>query len=142
MLEVIYAGGLRISETVALTWSDVLKRDKRVQLSITVKGGKLRQVLLPEIASRSLLSLRGDAGANDPVFVSRKGGSFTERAINGMVKRAAVKAGITENVSRHWLRHPRSHAIDRGAPADRRATQSRIRLSLSCRRGAGPQAQH
>lgn len=117
LLEVIYAGGLRVSETVALTWSDVLPRGERVQLSITGKGGRVRQILLPEIVSRSLLSLRGDAGANDPVFASRKGGGrLTERAVNGMVKRAAAKAGINEAVSPHWLRHAHgSHAIDRGA---------------------------
>jgi integrase/recombinase XerD len=117
LLEVLYAGGLRVSEVVGLTWSDVLLRDERVQLSITGKGGKVRQVLLPEIPSRSLLSLRGDAGVSDPVFASRKGGgSLTERAVNGMVKRAAAKAGITGAVSPHWLRHAHgSHAIDRGA---------------------------
>jgi integrase/recombinase XerD len=116
LLEVIYAGGLRVSETVALTWSDVLPRDDRVQLSITGKGGKVRQVLLPEVVSRSLLSLRGDAGANDAVFASSKGGSLTERAVNGMVKRTAAKAGINEAVSPHWLRHAHgSHAIDHGA---------------------------
>jgi Phage integrase family len=76
-----------------------------VQLSILGKGGKVRQVLLPDIVSRSLLSLRGDAGANQPVFASRKGGHLTERAVNGMVKRAARKAGINEAVSPHWLRH-------------------------------------
>jgi integrase/recombinase XerD len=58
LLEVIYAGGLRVSETDSLTWADVVPRGDRVQLSITGKGGKVRQVLLPEIVSRSLLSLR------------------------------------------------------------------------------------
>ena len=116
LLEVIYAGGLRVSETVALTWADVLPRDDLVQLSILGKGGKVRQVLLPDIVSRSLLSLRRDAGANDPAFGSRKGGHLTERAVNGMVKRAARKAGINEAISPHWLRHAHgSHAIDRGA---------------------------
>jgi integrase/recombinase XerD len=88
-----------------------------VQLSITGKGGKVRQVLLPEIVSRSLLSLRGDAGANDPVFASRQGGGqLTERAVNKMIKRAAKAAGINEAVSPHWLRHAHgSHAIERGA---------------------------
>jgi integrase/recombinase XerD len=117
LLEVVYAGGLRISEVLALSWADVLPRDQgRVQLSITGKGGKVRQVLLPEIVSRSLLSLRGDAAANGPVFVSRKGGRLSERTVNDMIKRAAKAAGINEDVSPHWLRHARgSHAIERGA---------------------------
>jgi len=64
-----------------------------------------------------LLSLRGDAGANDPLFASHKTGArLTERAVLGIVKRAAAKAGIEAPVSPHWLRHARaSHAIDRGA---------------------------
>jgi integrase len=54
---VVRGGGLRVSEAVALTWSDVLPRDDRVQLSITGKGGKVRQVVLPDVVSRSLLTL-------------------------------------------------------------------------------------
>ena len=46
-------------------------------------SSQVRQVLLPEIVSRSLLSLRGDAGANDPVFASRKGGGrLTQQGIH------------------------------------------------------------
>jgi integrase/recombinase XerD len=76
----------------------------------------LRQVLLPEIVSRSLLSLRGDAGTDDPVFAKRNGGRLTERAVNKMMKRTAKAAGVNEKVSPHWLRHAHgSHAIDRGA---------------------------
>jgi integrase/recombinase XerD len=117
LLEVAYAGGLRVSELVGLSWSDVVPREERVQLSVVGKGGKVRQVLLPEIVSRSLLSVRDDAGANDPVFPSRKGGGrLTERGIHAMVKRAAKSAGINGAVSPHWLRHAHgSHAIDRGA---------------------------
>ena len=116
LLQVLYAGGVRVSEADALTWSDVLQRDNRVQLSITGKGGKVRQVLLPNVVSRSLLSLRGDAGAGDPVFASRQGGALTERVANSMVKRTARKAGLSEGISPHWLRHAHgSHAIDRGA---------------------------
>ena len=116
-----YAGGLRVSELTALAGADVLPRDQgRVQLSILGKGGKVRQVLLPEVVSRSLLSLRGDAGANDPVFAKRNGGRLTERAVNKMVKAAAKAAGINEAVSPHWLRHAHgSHAIERGASLPR-----------------------
>jgi integrase/recombinase XerD len=118
LLEVLYAGGLRVSELSGLTWSDIVARDKgQVQLSVLGKGGIVRQVLLPEAVSRSLLTLRGDAGANDPVFASAKGGGrLTERAILGTVKRAAARAGIEAPISPHWLRHAHaSHAIDRGA---------------------------
>jgi len=118
LLEVLYAGGLRVSELACLTWTSVIPRDKgQVQLNVVGKGGVERNVLLPEAVSRSLLSLRGDAGANDPLFASRKTGSrLTERAVLGIVKRAAAKAGIEAPVSPHWLRHAHaSHAIDRGA---------------------------
>jgi len=117
LIEVGYAGGLRVSELVSLTWSDVIERDGgRVQLSVLGKGHKRREVLLPEVVARSLLSLRGDAGANDPVFASPRGGHLTERAVNYMLKRAATNGGINPKLSAHWLRHAHaSHAIDRGA---------------------------
>jgi site-specific recombinase XerD len=118
LLEVLYAGSLRVSELVALTWSDVLPREGgQVQLSVVGKGGVVRQVLLPAAVSRSLLSLRGDAGADAPVFASRKGGGpLLPRAVRGTVTRAAAKAGIEAPISPHWLRHAHaSHAIDRGA---------------------------
>jgi integrase/recombinase XerD len=116
LLEILYAGGLRISELVGLSWADVIVRDDKVQLSVTGKGGKVRQVLLPETVSRSLLALRGDAGANDRVFASRTGARLKQRAIGYMIKGAAKRAGIAEPVSPHWLRHAHgSHALDRGA---------------------------
>jgi len=117
MLQVLYAGGLRVSELVNLTWSAVIPREKGVQLNVLGKGGVERNVLLPEAVSRSLLSLRGDAGRNDAVLASRKGcGKLRERAVLGTVKRAAKAAGIEAPVSPHWLRHAHAaHAIDRGA---------------------------
>ena len=116
LIEIGYAGGLRVSELVALTWGDVIKRQDKVQLSVLGKGGKRREVLLPEVVSRSLLSLRGDAGADDPIFASRQGKHLTERAVNYVLKRVAAKVGVSENFSAHWLRHAHaSHAIDRGA---------------------------
>jgi integrase/recombinase XerD len=116
MLMTLYAAGLRVSELVALTWADAIPRDDRVQLNVMGKGGVVRQVLLPAIVSKALGELRGDAGASDPIFASRKGGALTTRAVHGLVRRAARRAGIPAPVSPHWLRHAHaSHAIDRGA---------------------------
>jgi hypothetical protein len=85
LLGVLYGGGLHVSEHAGLTWSDVVARDKeQVQLSVLGKGGIARQVLLPETVNRALLSLRRDAGANDPIFASRKTDArLTERAVLG-----------------------------------------------------------
>jgi site-specific recombinase XerD len=118
LIEVGYAGGLRVSELASLTWSDVIERDGgKVQLSVLGKGHKRREVLLPDVVGRSLLSFRGDAGANEPVFASPHGGRLGERAINYMLKRAAARAGINTKLSAHWLRHAHaSHAIERGSP--------------------------
>ncbi len=118
MLEVGYAGGLRVSELVRLTWCDVLTRpDGRVQLSVTGKGERLRPVLLPAVVTGSLLASRGDAPSSAPVFPSRKGGGpLLPRAVNRMIKRAAKVAGVNPEVSAHWLRHAHaSHALNRGA---------------------------
>jgi len=116
LLKTLYAGGLRVSELVALSWADVIERDTRIQLSVSGKRGRIRQVLLPETVATAILALRSNAGANDPVFASRKGGRLSERAVNYMLKRAAERAGITGAISPHWLRHAHgSHALDRGA---------------------------
>ena len=81
-----------MSELVGLKWGDVIAREKQVQLSVFGKGGLVRQVLLPSPASRNLLALRGDAGANDPVFASKTGTRLTERG-RALCRQAGSSAG-------------------------------------------------
>jgi integrase/recombinase XerD len=118
MLQVAYFGGLRVSELLSLTWSQVIRRDSgEAQLSVVGKGDKDRQVLIPAAIASPLLASRGDASA--PVFVSVRnpGHPLTERAVNYIVKAAAEAAGVNPAASVHWLRHAHaSHAIDNGAP--------------------------
>ena len=118
LIEVGYAGGLRVSELVALTWADVIVRpDGSVQLSVLGKGEKLRQVVLPDVVGHALLASRGAAPASAPLFPSRKGGGpLLARAVNRMLKRVAGAAGVNPGISAHWLCHAHaSHALDRGA---------------------------
>ena len=53
-----------------------------------------------------------------PVFRSRQGGALDASQVHRIVKAAAQRAGLSDAVSAHWLRHAHvSHALDRGAPA-------------------------
>ena len=145
LLAVLYAGGLRISELVGLSWADVIVRDDKVQLSVTGKGGKVRQVLLPETVSKSLLALRGDAGANDPVFASRTGTRLKQRAIGYMIKGAAKRAGIGESVSPIGCAMPMARIRSTAAPPlprcrPRSATPTWRRRAAICTRGRTPRA--
>jgi integrase/recombinase XerD len=91
---------------------------------------------MPEVVSRSLLSLRGDASDGDPPFPSRQGKHLTERAVNYMLKRIAAKVGVSEKCSAHWLRHAHaSHAIDHGAALPVvQATLGHGNISVTCLR--------
>lgn len=118
MLHLLYAGGLRISEVVGLRWRDLAPREEAGQAAVYGKGGKTRVILLPASTWGLLTQLRGEAGADDPVFASGKaGGPLDASAVHRMVKRAAMRAGLPPEVSAHWLRHAHaSHSLDRGAP--------------------------
>ena len=117
-LRLLYLAGLRISEACALRWRDLQPRQDGGQVTVFGKGGKTRVVLLPAASWGELLALRGEAGPDAPVFVSRSGGgAITAKAGHEIVKRAVTRAGLPDSVSAHWLRHAHaSHALDRGAP--------------------------
>jgi integrase/recombinase XerD len=87
-----------------------------------------RHVLLPASVWRELMALRkfmsahqpGSTVPDVPVFRSRKctnGWHLTTRQAQRLVAAAAARAGISEDVSPHWLRHAHAtHALERGAP--------------------------
>lgn len=117
MLRLIYVAGLRISEVCGLSWRDLQPRDEAGQATIYGKGGKTRVVLLPASIWRALVGFRGEAGPEAPVFVSQRRGQLDPSAVHRVVKAAAARAGLSADVSAHWLRHAHaSHALDRGAP--------------------------
>jgi integrase/recombinase XerD len=117
ILLTLYAGGFRVSEVCSLKWTDLQRRDSTGQITVFGKGGKTRTVLIPESVWNALVSLRGEANDNAPVFRSRKGGHLDESQVWRVVRNASERAGIEKDVSCHWLRHAHaSHALDHGAP--------------------------
>ena len=118
LLLLFYGAGLRRNELAGLTWRDVSGRGAgQGQATVFGKGGKTRTVMLAPTFWTALQGIRGDAGPDDPVFRSRKGGRLDPSAVWRIVKAAAARAGLPEGTSPHWLRHSHaSHSLDRGAP--------------------------
>jgi integrase/recombinase XerD len=117
LLRLAYAGGLRAAELCGLKWRDLQPRDEAGQVTIYGKGEKTRTILLSAATWAELQGLRGDAGDDDPVFRSQKGGHLDESQIWRIVRAAARRVGLETAVSPHWLRHAHaSHALDRGCP--------------------------
>lgn len=117
LLTLLYGAGLRISEGCGLCWRDLAERADAGQATIFGKGGTTRVVLLSASTWRALMAIREDAGPDAPVFKSRKGGALDPSQVHRIVKAAADRAGISPNVSAHWLRHAHaSHSLERGAP--------------------------
>jgi site-specific recombinase XerD len=117
-LTLLYGGGLRVSEACGLRWKDLAARADAGQATVFGKGGKTRAVLLSPNTWRTLLAQRGEADPEGPVFRSRKKGAcITPRQADRIVGAAAERAGLSPEISAHWLRHAHaSHALDRGAP--------------------------
>lgn len=74
---------------------------------------------MPSVFWQELLQLQGSSEDRKPVFASRnhnKGGHLHRYQVDRIVKAAAVRAGITQKISPHSLRHAHaSHALEQGA---------------------------
>jgi integrase/recombinase XerD len=121
ILRLLYSSGLRVSEIVALKWSNIRRTDNGAVLDVWGKGDKQRYVLISQSMLDELEALDGRyLGADRYVFQSRESKAGTlpmaERQVNRIVFDAAKKAGIDGHVSAHWLRHSNAtHALKNGA---------------------------
>lgn len=120
ILEVLYGGGLRISELTALNVPD-LDLDEG-QAIVHGKGSKERVVLFGQPAMAAVHRYRLDGrpalanGAQPALFLNRNGGRLTARSVQLMIKQSALKAGIVQDVWPHLLRHSfATHMLDGGA---------------------------
>jgi integrase/recombinase XerD len=117
LLNLLYLGGLRVSEATNLRWRNLHSCDAAGMIVVYGKGGRTRSIALPASLWTELTGLRGSAGAEDPVFLSRSGKPLDRGRVRTIVRHAAENAGVTGSVSPHWLRHAHaSHALDHGAP--------------------------
>ncbi len=127
LLELLYAGGLRVSEVVVLQIGDLDFTEGLVR--VRGKGSKERVVLLHDEAlhwlSRYLTESRPKflrpnqpnqpTQPNQPLFLSQKGTPLTVRQVHRIVVGYARKV-LGQSVSPHTLRHSfATHLLEGGA---------------------------
>jgi len=121
MVELLYATGLRVSELVT---AEVAQVNFEVgYLRVTGKGAKQRIVPMGEGARQLLHQYVEEARpqllkqrVSRYVFVSRRGGPLTRQAFWKLLRGRAQRAGITQVISPHMLRHSfATHLLEGGA---------------------------
>ncbi|NUU21216.1 MAG: site-specific tyrosine recombinase XerD [Streptomycetaceae bacterium] len=122
LLEVLYGTGARISEAVGLDIDDVDVTARTVVL--TGKGGKQRVVPLGSYAAdavagylvRGRSELIGSGRGGPALFLNARGGRLTRQSGWTVLRTAARRAGVVEEMSPHTLRHSfATHLLDGGA---------------------------
>lgn len=120
ILELLYGGGLRVSELVSLDAGSVVL-DEAAAI-VRGKGSKERLVLFGTPAVEALEAyLQGGRpllakGAEAALFLNRFGTRLTARSVQTAIKQHALAAGIAQDVHPHLLRHSfATHLLDGGA---------------------------
>ncbi|NEU65160.1 tyrosine recombinase [Paenibacillus sp. ALJ109b] len=130
MLELLYATGIRVSELIALDVRDVQPRMRFIRC-----GGAGKERILPigapaaEWASVYVNEYRKLLIKNDTdeqaLFVNVSGRRLTRQGFWKLLKKAAMDAGISGEITPHTLRHSfAAHLIASGA--DTRAVQDML----------------
>lgn len=128
MLELLFSTGLRVSELASLSRDLDLSND---EFSIRGKGSKVRVVFLSDKAkevTKKYLSKRKDI--DNALFINlspskdktNEDKRLTPRSIERIVKKYAIKAGISKKVTPHIIRHSFATDLLRNG-ADIRAVQ-------------------
>lgn len=116
MLELMYAAGLRASETVGVDISDIDFNSRSIR--VKGKGSKERVTLFGSAAEEAirLYMEKERVGEARALFTNQKGERLTTRTLQNIVKRWARQVGLPPEVSPHTLRHSfATHLLDGGA---------------------------
>jgi integrase/recombinase XerD len=122
LLELLYSTGARISEAVGLDLDDVDLADRSAV--VHGKGGKQRLVPMgrPSVAALEAYLVRSrpalvQRGRGTPaLFLNARGSRLSRQSAWQVLRNAAERAGVTEPVSPHTLRHSfATHLLEGGA---------------------------
>lgn len=118
LLTLLYGSGLRISEALALTGSDLINPNEKV-LRITGKGGKTRLVPVLPVALQAVLEYRRlcpfHLEAGDPLFRGARGGPLNPAIIQREMVKLRSALNLPDSAAPHALRHSfATHLLGRG----------------------------
>ena len=131
LLETLYSCGMRVSEIINLKKSNLYldigfvrvigKGDKERLIPIGTAAVKYLQIYLQEVRVHSEIS----KGADDIVFLNRRGSKLSRVMVFYIIKELVEKANIQKNISPHTFRHSfATHLVEGGA--DLRAVQEML----------------
>lgn len=131
ILEILYGCGLRVSELVNLKISNLFLDIEFIK--VEGKGNKERLIPIGQQAIKYLriyleevrIHLAIKSGAEDIVFLNRRGAQLTRVMVFIIIKRLANKIALNKGISPHTFRHSfASHLVEGGA--DLRAVQDML----------------
>ncbi|MDX1769518.1 MAG: site-specific tyrosine recombinase XerD [Arenibacter troitsensis] len=131
ILETLYGCGLRVSELLDLKLSDLYFEEDFIK--VTGKGDKQRFVPISEINKKYINIYRKEIrihltikkGAEDILFLNRRGNKLTRAMIFTVIKQLAQDIGLKKSISPHTFRHSfATHLLQNGA--DLRAIQQML----------------
>lgn len=127
MLELLYSTGMRVSELISRNVPDLDFKEE--VLRVRGKGNKERIVPVGRPALEALSSwfpqrrqllaeraARGKSATTEALFLNSRGGRLTVRSVERFVRMYGERAGISQIVTPHALRHSfATHLLEMGA---------------------------
>ena len=127
LVELLYATGARVSELINLNTLDISTADTQAGATTTVKlkgkGGKERVVPIGSYAVAAvndyLVRSRPTllkVSTQKALFLNQRGGRLSRQSAWNLVAKAAERAGLSDQVTPHSMRHSfATHLLDGGA---------------------------
>jgi len=118
MLEILYGGGLRVSEAASLRWGDLDPAGMVVR--VVGKGNKERLCPLGEGAREALQAFvalaKPPRDPASPLLPNGRGGPLGARSMQRILKTYLARAGLPADLTPHKLRHSyATHLLNEGA---------------------------
>jgi integrase/recombinase XerC len=114
LFELMYGAGLRVSEAVAVKWTDLDLEKGWVR--VIGKGNKERMIPMGSLACEALKNWKEDSLGEDIVFLNYKRTQLSSRSVARIIARHLTRIASLKSLSPHGIRHSfATHLLAGGA---------------------------